>query len=643
MDVNGLVKLSSLSQSKFISSLKKNDIGTLKEIKEYLDDKYYNTGDTCEFTDNQYDILKDFISESDKKIINIVGSKIREDNNRVKLPLWLGSIDKIKMDDSTKLFNWITKNRTDNYVIADKYDGVSGLLVLKDNTSSLYTRGDGIVGANINHILKYIKNIPNLDNINQNISIRGELIIQKNIFEKFYSDKFANPRNMISGIINSKSYKDGLKHVEFIAYEVIVENEYQIKLSEQLKQLKNLGFVCSRSLSVNDLSIEILTETLITFLNKNLYEIDGIVIHSDKEYVRNIKDNPKYAFAFKMTLSDNLIEAEVEQVEWNISKHKLLKPRIKIKPVNLNGVTITYASAFNAKYVNTNNIGKGTIIKLTRSGDVIPFILEVIKPSAKPDMPLIKYKWNESKVDIIVEDDDENISDIKRIAYFFDSMNIKNVGESTVDKIYNSGYDTLYKIFDASIKDFENINGFGKTLAQKVYENIHTGLKNIYIYNILGSYSIFGEGIGKRKLKTLFDDFPDILDSKLSKTELLKKMNEIEGFSDITSEKIINNLENAKEFLKSVDKYVTYNTKLKETKSNTLNDKTILFSGFRNSELEKQITLNGGKIVTSISKKLSILIVKDKNPEKKSSKIEKAEDFKIPILYEDEFIKEYLV
>ena len=81
MDVNGLIKLSSLSQSKFISSLKKNDIDTLKEIKEYLDDKYYNTGDTCEFTDNQYDILKDFISENDKKIINIVGSKIREDNN----------------------------------------------------------------------------------------------------------------------------------------------------------------------------------------------------------------------------------------------------------------------------------------------------------------------------------------------------------------------------------------------------------------------------------------------------------------------------------------------------------------------------------------------------------------------------------
>ena len=79
-----------------LKSLKLQDIDTLKKIKQYLDDKYYNTGEKTEFTDEQYDILKDIIVKYDKGEKKKVGAKIREDNNRVKLPYWLGSLDKIK-------------------------------------------------------------------------------------------------------------------------------------------------------------------------------------------------------------------------------------------------------------------------------------------------------------------------------------------------------------------------------------------------------------------------------------------------------------------------------------------------------------------------------------------------------------------
>ena len=65
-----------------------------------------------------------------------------------------------------------------------------------------------------------------------------------------------------------------------------------------------------------------------------------------------------------------------------------------------------------------------------------------------------------------------------------------------------------------------------------------------------------------------------------------------------------------------------------------------MFSGFRNEELEKQIILNGGKVLTSVSKNLKILIVKDK--ETTSSKIEKARKLDIDILFEEEFVESYL-
>ena len=632
-----LLELSKYNRKDFIKILKKNNLDILKNMKEHLDDKYYNTGEDSEFTDEQYDILKDIIINYDKIEKKKVGAKIREDNNRVKLPYWLGSLDKIKAEDLNKLENWKKKNNQAEYILENKLDGISCLLFYDNEKVKLYTRGDGIIGADISHILEYIKNIPLLKN---KISIRGELIIKDKIFKEKYSKDNSNARNMVSGLVNAKSLRDGIEDVEFIAYEIILDEEKQLKPLEQLQILKKEGFIVVNNIIIknDELSIDNLSEILVEHKSKSEYDIDGIIIQGNKEYIRNKKDNPKYAVAFKMTITDNLIEAEVEEIEWNISKHKLLKPRIKIKPVNLNGITITYASGFNAKYIVEKSIGKGSIIEITRSGDVIPFIVSVIKASKEPDMPRVSYKWNENNVDIIVEEDEENIAEIKMISSFFSNMGIKNISDATVEKIYKSGYDTLVKIFKAKKDDFEKIEGFQKKLSDKIYTNIHNGLKNITKDVLLGSSGIF-EGIGKRKLKVLFDNFSDILDIKISDKEMLEKIISIEGFSDKTAEKIIINLNRAKKFLEEVKPYVVYES-IKEEYTEKLKDITVLFSGFRNEELENQIILNGGKMLTSVSKNLKILIVKDK--EGSSSKIEKARKLNIEILFEEEFIETYL-
>ena len=337
-------------------------------------------------------------------------------------------------------------------------------------------------------------------------------------------------------------------------------------------------------------------------------------------------------------MEDNFIEAEVEEVIWNISKHKLIKPKIRIKPVNLNGVTITFASAFNAKFVVENSLGNGAKVVLTRSGDVIPFIIRIIKPAKKPDMPDLVYKWNDSNVDIIVEDDEEHVSDIKMISSFFSGMGIKNISDATVEKIYNHGYTSLLDIFKATKDDFEKIDGFQKKLAEKIYNNIHEGLKDTSIDILLGSSGIFGEGIGKRKLKVLFENFPDILDTNVSEKEMSKKICDIEGYSEKTAEKIILNLDKARKFIKNIDPYITFENK--KNKTEKLKGLSVLFSGFRNEDLEKEITDNGGKISTSVSKNLNILIVKDKTSA--SSKIEKAKKLNIEILLMEEFLKKYL-
>ena len=76
-----------------------------------------------------------------------------------------------------------------------------------------------------------------------------------------------------------------------------------------------------------------------------------------------------------MVLCEQIAEANVVDVIWTPSKHGYLKPKIKIEPVTLSGTIITYATAFNGAFVKTNNLGIGSVVRLIRSGDVIPHII----------------------------------------------------------------------------------------------------------------------------------------------------------------------------------------------------------------------------------------------------------------------------
>ena len=110
-----------------------------------------------------------------------------------------------------------------------------------------------------------------------------------------------------------------------------------------------------------------------------------------------------------MITDEQIANVKVIQVIWKPTKDGYLKPKIEIEPTNLVGVTITYATAFNARYIVDNNIGPGAEIKIIRSGDVIPYILEVIKGAKKgPQMPEFPYKWNDSNVDLILKDENNN-------------------------------------------------------------------------------------------------------------------------------------------------------------------------------------------------------------------------------------------
>jgi NAD-dependent DNA ligase len=424
----------------------------LTDIIQYANTMYYNQ--TPVFTDNEYDIIKEFIEKKYPKneVVLEVGAPVTR--NKVTLPYEMPSMDKIKPD--TNALNSWTAKYNGPYVLSCKLDGVSALYTTEGLVPKLYTRGNGKIGQDISHLIPFLK-LPKKNQNQTEFTIRGELLILKSDFNAFLKDTFANARNLVSGLVNQKQVDNNIKYVHFVAYEVI---HPEMKPSEQMRTLKQLGVETVLYKSVDSLSNEMLSELLITWRKEYVYEIDGIIVTDDKVYPRK-SGNPDHAFAFKMVLSDQIAEAKVVDVIWTPSKNGLLKPRVRIEPVALGGVTIEYATGFNGKFIEDNKIGIGAVIQIIRSGDVIPYIKGVTVPAENPKMPDAAYVWTDTHVDIVLENysDDITVRE-KNTTGFFVSLQVDGLSSGNVHRIFEAGFDSVPKILKMSKADFTKVDGF---------------------------------------------------------------------------------------------------------------------------------------------------------------------------------------
>jgi NAD-dependent DNA ligase len=619
----------------------------LKELLDYLLDSYHNKGISL-VSDQLFDYVNEYYQDKYKPKEKSVGADIKS-KEKVKLPYYMGSLDKVK-PSTTEFEKWIEKY-TGPYILSYKLDGISALVHKIDNKISMYTRGNGTYGQDISHILPHI-NIDTSKIIN-NDAIRGELVITKSNFKRIEAN-MANARNAVSGIINTKKPDvNMLKLIDFVAYWVI---EPKLKQSDQLKYIENKGIKCVDYSIKKSISVKMLSEMLVKGRTSLEYEIDGVVIIDNSKINIQIEgQNPDWGVAFKQILTDQIAEATVVDVIWEISKDKYIKPKIKINTVELLGSEITFATAFNAKFVVDNKIGPGSIIKLIKSGDVIPYIQEVLKESdsKKPKMPSIKYEWNETEVDIIATElDDESMNKIivKKLSYFFQTLDVKYMGEGTIEKFVDNGYNDLWKILSANVSKLGKIDGFGVRLIEKIYDSIDKSLINRNLCDLMAASQIFGRGIGSKKFKLITDAYPNILDIVNKNGNIKEIINNISGFDDKTTTKIVDNF---KLFIKWLGELIKLKpnvlSKVGEDKKDNKKEKgktgvyskyankTIVFTGFRDKEVETLLDKIGSKVTTSVSKNTDILIAADTT--EKSSKIVKANELNIKVISKDEFYK----
>jgi len=648
------------------------DIKLLEKIIIKANNDYYNS-DTPLLTDKTFDILENILKEKFPKseYFKYIAAPIANPENKVQLPYYLGSLDKVKPGEKV-LSKWLN-DHSGSVLISEKLDGLSCLLIIEAGVSggsgvssggasstnlkmTLYKHGDGYEGQEITKLLNNI-NIGKLNNsfVNKildtdkvHIAIRGEIIIKNKVFNSKYNKSYPKARSLIAGIVNSKNpSSDIVKDIDIVFYEWISPD--LLKYEDQFKMLSKLGVNSANYKVYPNLIESQIPELLMDFKKESMYEIDGIILSDNtKVHKRVLSGNPKYAVAYKMALDDQIATTKVINVEYNISKHGTLAPRIQYNPVVIKGDTHQYTSGFNMKYIVDNKIGPGTEIQIIKSGDVIPYIYSIIKHSVNAQMPPkeIKWHWNETHVDAIV-DDMENNDDVrvKRIISFFSVMKIAGVGEGVVNKLVNAGYDEVKTILELTPDVIAGIDGFQLKSATNVFNSIHKIIDVAQpIERVMMASNVFGLGLGEKKFKLIIDAIPNFLEKWQGGSVTREDIMSIEGFSDKSSDIFMNGMSKFLEWL-DLYKMIKLNIKTGQGRqgsqgnqgSNKFAGMVVVFTGVRNIDIEKKIIDGGGVIGSGVSGKTTIVVAKDIT--ENSGKIKTAREKGIQVMNIEDFAK----
>lgn len=518
-------------------------------LKDLADEAYFNgDGKGNYLLDSIYDKLVEELKS--KNLIQETVGKLPLNNKKI-LPLWMGSLDKIHSDKEIK--QWLDKKSA--LQIQCKLDGVSCLIVKKEKTFKAFTRGNGREGSDISHLLPFLfpRGLQSDD-----IVFRGEIMIPKEVFEKKYKLEFANSRSFVSGIVNRKKenlIESEVSDLRLVAYELIhsrggTEDEWgfgEMRITEQISNLQacrieTVDFVQTTSNVVNE---QYLTTLLKTFREKSIFDMDGLVVVSDERYKREDGKNPKHAVAFKIkTVSEKSFkEAEVVSINWRIGKTGIYTPRIQIVPTEIDGVTISYLTGFNARYLLEKEIGEGAIIFITRAGDTIPQVTGV-KKSGVLKFPE-KYEWKGCQ---IVNSGDSKEYSVKKILHFIKNVKIPNVKEGTISKLYDHGFTTVDLILELTQSDLLLVDGIGSRSSEKIFSSIQKGF-DAPIENFLAGYNAFGDNIGLKKIQLILEQYPTLFDKENLDTDF-----SIKGIGPKTEIQIKQNFYKAKQIFQKIQK-----------------------------------------------------------------------------------------
>ena len=628
---------------KSASSLKAGQLEAAKTFHAKASSQYYEKGKSF-LTDREFDRLEELIRKADPKWKPPVGAPVTNKKVERKLVVPCASLSKIKHDAPKILERYLAEFRGgERFRIEAKIDGASLLgHYINGELKSLTTRGDGIRGKSIDGYIKAAERQRSKNNLSglvtrlpfrgEDFALRFEAAMKTRIYEKHYADEFDSARVVSSAAFNRKVPDEVLvRNIDYVLTEGwrLQGSKMRAMSSDELDVLAarcNIPRPQYRIFLMRDIAPDSLAKVLEDFRKENIYDLDGLVLRPSSFHLQEplaTGENPKYVKAFKVNEEENAPETVIEEIIWNTSSFGVLVPKARVKPVMFGNVEVQHAALHNVEWAETMGAGVGARVKIIRSGEIIPKIVEVVKKVKfqLPDPRKVGFYERQGKKLVLKSSESFEVR-VKKIARMFSTLKLDSLGSGLADRMVAHGFDSTAKVALMTQEDLAELPKV-KTVAQKYAAEIARIRSGEFtVPQLFLASGVADAGLGESWMKKLSHSCPEVFSSKVKSQNVL-------AISKVIGPAAASNFALAWpafcEWMREVKpKVAPIPAKQdKKVKHGALSGQCFSWTGYRSKEEEAWIESQGGEVVP-FGKRTTVLFFRPDG--KRSTKVDKAGD-----------------
>lgn len=537
-----------------------------------------------------------------------------------------------KTKDKKEFVDFIKVNDS---VVSWKIDGLT--LVLRYSKGKLkqaVTRGsDGIIGEDVTHTVKEMRNVPWVVECKENFEVRGEGVISWDDFNLLsqLGVNVAHPRSVASGAVRSLVADLGkLSHIDFIAFELIKEDAPPTKI-EQIEFLKenNFSVVPFFEILKEEHQMQI-AEMIDSWTPDDFpYPVDGVVAeYNDIEFGKSLgatAHHEKRMLALKW--KDEVKETVFRGADLYTTRTGKVSIVGLFDEVLIDGTRVHRASLHNLSNFEKYRFGVGDRITVYKANMIIPQIAENKTRIGGYELPeycpscgeVLEVRVSPTGVkDLYCPNENCIARNAQKIARYCDknAMNIKGLSTATIETLMAYGWVKNFKdLYHLEIHKEDIINTPGFDIYR--YDFIHNAIeesRRCYMYQFLNGLGI--QSLGNEAARILHQYYYGSMEAFIKDLEEQFPLSHIEGISSTLERKIYewyNEPANIK-LLNALMVEVSFKgiTKPKSESSNAFQDCNVVvtgtFSNFSRDGITELLTALGAKVLDSVTSDVDYVI-----------------------------------
>ena len=538
-----------------------------------------------------------------------------------------------------------------------KFDGASLNLIYENGILIRgITRGDGVEGEEITQNVKTIKTVPLVIKEKSRIEIRGEVVIEKEEFERINKERekngeslFANPRNAAAGSLRQLDPKITAKrNLVFLPYGVGV-NSLPIPLqSELMEYIYSLGFKSPpfRATARNAEEINRIYEKMKQERDGYSMMLDGMVVkvneREKQEKMGYTIKYPRFIVAYKFPAVEKV--TKIKDIILQVGRTGVVTPVALVEPVDIEGVVVERATLHNFDEIERKDIRIDDSVIILRSGDVIPKIVKVLtdrrtgrekKVKRPKKCPVCRSELLDEGALIKCQNLSCEARVVNSIVYFASKgcLNIDGLGQKIVEALYEAGLvRSVLDLYTLTKEQLLALEGFKEKKAQNLLLAIEAS-KGSELWRFINALGIehIGEVASKQLAKTFGLSYKDT-----TKEELIA----LEGFGEEMAGSFLEFMRVNRETVEQLECIIKPKPpkQKEEVAHNPFKGKTVVLTGTMSrprGEIKALLESLGAKVSSSVSKKTDFVIY----GEDAGSKYDKALSLGIKTIDEKEIKK----